>query len=191
MNRRTAIGRIAATGAGVALAFGGYKWFEWNQAPDVAWLEARKPLLAVLADTIIPPTDSPGARSAGAQDFMLVLLKDCTERRTLNKFISGLKDLESYCQSQHQRSFAGCAEADRIAILKHFEERDRPFSRLWAKANDRYLGKPFFATLKEYTVIAYCTSEQGATHALRYEAVPVHYNGCLPWSPGQPAWATK
>ena len=191
MKRRTAIGRIVVTGIGATLAFGGFKWYEWNKAPDMAWLEANRPLLAALADTIIPPTDSPGARSAGAPDFILVLLRDCTDRRTLNKFINGLRDLEAHCLSTYHQSFVQCSEADRMATLARSEERDRPFSRLWARAEDRFLGKPFFTTLKEYTVVAYCTSEQGATHGLAYVPVPVHYNGCIPWKPGQPAWATK
>lgn len=191
MNRRTAIGRIVGTGIGAALAFGGFKWYEWNKAPDMAWLEANRPLLAALADTIIPQTDSPGARSAGAPDFMLILLKDCTDRRTLNKFINGLRDLEAHCLSTYHQPFDRCSDADRIATLAHFEERDRPFSRLWAKAEDRFLGRPFFTTLKEYTVVAYCTSQRGATLCLDYVPVPVNYNGCIPLKPGQRGWATK
>ncbi|HET6252712.1 MAG TPA: gluconate 2-dehydrogenase subunit 3 family protein [Puia sp.] len=191
MNRRTAIGRIILAGAGGALAFGGYKWYEVSKSPDLPWLEQQKDLLAALADTIIPPTDSPGARAAGVRDFMLTLLKDCTDRKSLNNFIDGLKDLQSHCRSGYQASFTQCSEADRISTLEYFEQKDRPHSGILGKAENRYLGKPFFTTLKEYTVIAYCTSELGATHGLAYVPVPVDYHGCLPWQPGQPGWATK
>jgi hypothetical protein len=191
MNRRKAISRIILTGIGGTLAFGGYKWYEANKTPDLSWLEQQKDLLAALADTIIPPTDSPGARAAGVQDFMITLLKDCTDRRSLNNFINGLHDLQSHCRSNYQVSFTQCSEADRISTLTHFEQKDRPHSGILGKAENRYLGKPFFMTLKEYTVTAYCTSELGATHGLAYVPVPVYYHGCLPWQPGQPAWATK
>lgn len=192
MNRRKAIGRIILAGIGGALAFGGYKWYEENKTPDLAWLEQQKELLAALADTIIPATsNSPGARDAGVGNFMITLLKDCTERRSLNNFIDGLKDLQSYCRSNHQAPFTQCSEADRISTLTHFEQKGRSHPGIWGKAENRYLGKPFFMTLKEYTVIAYCTSEQGATHGLAYVPVPVNYHGCIPLQPGQPAWATK
>ena len=38
---------------------------------------------------------------------------------------------------------------------------------------------PFFAGLKETTVLGYCTSEIGATQALAYAHVPGDYRGCL------------
>jgi Gluconate 2-dehydrogenase subunit 3 len=186
MNRRKAIGRIILAGIGGTLAFGGYKWYEGDKTPDLAWLEQQKDLLAALADTIIP-----GARAAGVQDFMIILLRDCTDRRSLNNFIDGLKDLQSYCRSNYQPPFTRCSEAGRISTLTHFEEKGRLPSGIWGKAESRYLGKPFFITLKEYTVTAYCTSELGATHGLAYVPVPVNYHGCVPLQPGQPAWATK
>jgi hypothetical protein len=191
MNRRKAIGRIILAGIGGALAFGGYKWYEGEQTPDLPWLDNQKDLLAALADTIIPPTDTPGAKAAGVQDFMITLLKDCTDRRSLNKFIDGLKDLQSHCRSKYNSSFTQLPEPDRIATLTLFEQKDPPISGIWGKAETRYLGKPFFSTLKEYTATAFCTSELGASHALAYVAVPADYHGCLPLQPGQPAWATK
>lgn len=191
MNRRKAIGRILLTGLGGALAFGGYKWYETTRPPDTAWLGENRELLAALADTIIPPTDSPGARASGAPEFMFTLLKDCTDQTTLRNFIDGLKDLEAYCRSTYGHPFTDCTGPDRIGALAYFEKRDRPLTGILGKAEKRFLGKPFFTTLKEYTVTAYCTSEQGATHGLAYVPVPVNYHGCLPWQPGQPAWATK
>jgi hypothetical protein len=191
MNRRKAIGRIVLAGIGGLFVFCGYKWYEVSKVPDMPWLEQQKDLLAALADTIIPPTGSPGARAAGVQDFMVTLLKDCTDRRSLNNFIDGLKDLQSHCRSNYQASFIHCSEADRVNTLAWLEQKDQPHSGIWGKAENRFLGKPFFMTLKEYTVTAYCTSELGATHGLAYVPVPVNYHGCLPWQPGQPAWATK
>jgi hypothetical protein len=198
MNRRKALGRILIAGIGGTLAFGGYKWYEWNKTPDLAWLDRKKDLLAALADTIIPPTDEPasgkhipGASESGAAAFMLVLLKDCTDRRTLNHFIDGLKELEAHCRSAYQSSFVQCPETTRQKVLARFEEKDKPLHGIWGKAEGRYLGKPFFITLKEYTVQAYCSSEMGATRGLAYVAVPGSYHGCIPLQPNTPAWATK
>ena len=203
MNRRKALSRILLAGIGGTLALGGFKWYDWNKTPDLAWLDRKKELLAALADTIIPPTDDPasgnpatgrhipGASESGAAAFMLVLLKTCTDRRTLNHFIDGLKDLEAHCRSSYQSSFIQCPEATRQKVLARFEEKDKPLQGIWGKAEGRYLGKPFFTTLKEYTVQAYCSSEMGATRGLAYVAVPGSYHGCIPLQPDTPAWATK
>jgi hypothetical protein len=50
---------------------------------------------------------------------------------------------------------------------------------------------PFFALLKELTVLGYCTSELGATQGLAYLAVPGEYRGCVGLRPGQKSWATS
>jgi hypothetical protein len=38
--------------------------------------------------------------------------------------------------------------------------------------------------------LGFFTSEPGATKALRYIAVPGHYDGNLPYKKGDKAWAT-
>ncbi|HXD76271.1 MAG TPA: gluconate 2-dehydrogenase subunit 3 family protein [Puia sp.] len=191
MNRRQAIGRIVLAGLGSALAIGGYEWYERNRTPDLSFLDKSHALVAALADTIIPPTAAPGAVAAGVPDCLVRLLRDCADRHTQNNFIDGLRSIDAHCQSAYGHGFADCAAPDRVAALTRSERKDRPLTGIWGKAENRFLGKPFFTTLKEYTVIAYCTSEQGATHGLAYVGIPVHYQGCLPWQPGQPAWATK
>ncbi|HRN58498.1 MAG TPA: gluconate 2-dehydrogenase subunit 3 family protein [Agriterribacter sp.] len=44
--------------------------------------------------------------------------------------------------------------------------------------------------MKELTLLGYFTSEIGATQALRYIAVPGKYEGCVPYTKGDRAWAT-
>ena len=129
MERRKALGRILLVGIGGTLTFGSYKWYDWNKTPDISWLEQKKELLTALADTILPATNTPGARAAGIQDIMIAFLKDCTERRTQNKFISGLKDLEDYCRSTYHTPFGQASEETRIAVLSHFEKKGQTFAR--------------------------------------------------------------
>jgi hypothetical protein len=48
----------------------------------------------------------------------------------------------------------------------------------------------YFTLMKQLTLLGYFTSEIGATQALRYEAVPGRYEGCVPYKKGDKAWAT-
>ncbi len=191
MNRRKAIWRILlAGGAGVA-GYSGYKWYDWNKAPDLGWLDRHKALITALSDTIIPATDTPGARDAGVQDFIVVMIRDCTIVSEQNKFIDGLKEVENYAASHYKQSFTDCSEEQRRTVLRHFEQRAILFSGMAGKVQNKLLGRSFFTILKEYTAQGYCSSELGATRGLAYLPIPGQYLGCITLQPGQRSWATK
>lgn len=192
MNRRKAIGGIILTGIGGALAFSGYKWHDWHKQPDIRWLELHKDLVTALAETVIPETpDSPGAKTAGVGEYIVLMIRDCTERMSANKFIDGLKELDDYSRSKYKQAYPACTAAQQKEILSRFEEQGKPFKGIIGKAQNRYLGKSFFTTLKELTVSGYCSSEAGATKGLAYLYIPGAYHGCLTMTPGQKGWATK
>lgn len=191
MNRRKAITRIALAGIGTTLLFSGYKYYDWHKTPDLPWLENHKDLVAALAETIIPATDTPGAREAGVADYIFVMLRDATDRITANKFIDGLKELDRYCRSKYDHPYTQCSAEEQHNVLRRFEEKAKPFNNLAGKIEYAYLGIPFFYTLKRLTVEGYCTSELGATKGLAYLYIPGHYEGCTKLQPGQRAWATR
>ena len=191
MNRRKAIIRISLGGAGLAAAIGGYEWFSLTKTPDVAYVERNRELLAALAETIIPATDTPGAREAGVADFIIMMIRECTERKSQNKFISGLKDLQDHCESTYKKPYERLTAAQQETVLAIFEQKSRHAGGIVGKAQDRFLGRSFFSILKAYTVEGYCTSEAGATRGLSYVNVPGSFRGCIPMAPGQKGWATN
>jgi hypothetical protein len=191
MNRRKAIGTILWAGGAAAVGFAGYEWYELTKIPERDYLVSRRSLLNELAETIIPATDSPGAREAGAVDYILRLLNECTDTKTLNRFIEGLQDLESYTLNRYRQAFTDCTEHEKQAILNHFDQQSQTDHRVLEKVKDKFTGRPFFVTLKSYTVQGYCISEKGASLGMRYLAVPGRYLSCIPLEPNQKAWATK
>jgi hypothetical protein len=191
MNRRKAISRLVLTGVGGGILLTGYKWYDWNKSPDIVYLEGHRELITTLAETIIPATDVPGAKEAAAGDFIIIMVRDCTDRMSMNKFIDGLKDLEQHCQNSYNKSYKQCTEAQQQAVMSLFEEKGSSFRGVIGKVQNRYLGQSFFATLKKYSVLAYCSSEAGATRGLAYYPVPGSFNGCMIMSQGQRTWATR
>jgi hypothetical protein len=192
MNRRKAIGNIllGITAGGAAIA--GYKWWDWHKTPDLPSLGQHRHTLAALAETIIPATpDSPGAKEADVADYIIIMIRDCTDRISANKFIDGLKQLDSHCRSAYGGPFESCTPEQQVKVMHRFEEKGRPAAGLLGKAENKYLGRSFFTTLKHYTVKGYCTSQLGATKGLVYIPVPGSYHGCIPKLPGQKAWATN
>src|SRR5215213_9415589 len=105
MNRRQAISRIFFGGLGGAALVSGYKWNALTKAPDLNYVDNNHELIAALAETIIPTTDTPGAKEAGVHDFIIMMIKECTEHKTQNKFIDGLKDLQAYCKNKYRKYY--------------------------------------------------------------------------------------
>ena len=190
MKRRKAIARILLIGGGSIAAYSGYKLYDWNKRPDIEYLEQHKKLIVALAETIIPATDSPGAKEAGVDAYIITMLKDCTDRKSQNKFIDGLKELEHYCSSSFNKHYEQCSPQQQQQTLKHFEERGKSYNGIIGKVENRFFGKSFFATLKNYTAEGYCTSEAGATKGLSYLFIPGKFIGCMPLQQGQKSWAT-
>jgi len=191
MKRRKAIGTILLATGATAAGFTGYEWYTLTKNPDAQYLLSRKSLLAELAETIIPATDTPGAREAGAVNYMMELLSHCTDTKTLNRFIEGLRDLETYTLNRFHRPFADCQDSEKLAVLNYFEKKSGPDHTLVEKVKNKFTGIPFFQTLKSYTVQGYCISEKGASLGMRYIAVPGKYLSCIPLESNQKAWATK
>ncbi len=191
MKRRKAIGTLLLGGTAVVAGAGGYEWYSLVKSPDKNYLLSKKNLLAELAETIIPATDTPGAKEAGAVNYMMNILLECTDDKTLNRFIDGLKDLENYTQSAYHKAFEHCSDTEKESVLRYFEEKSIPTHSLLEKAKNRYTGFPFFTALKTCAVFGYCISEKGASIGMHYIAVPGKYLSCIPLEPNQKAWATK
>lgn len=169
----------------------GSLWYTTRKTPDLSSLDQLSELISELAEMIIPKTDTAGAKEAGVGEFIIMMIKECTDRSSQNKFLSGLQDLENYCQLHFDNSFLNCYPHQRHRALKSGEEDATLLPGILGKAQQKFLGKAFFTTLKEYTVTGYCTSMLGATQALTYDYIPGSYQGCITCSENQKSWATR
>jgi len=144
-----------------------------NLGPSVSVSAEQQKLLAEAADTIIPNTDTPGAKEAGAEQFIVRVLRDCYVREEQEKFYAGLAKLEEDSREQYHKGFAELDAAQRKELMTKT-----------AKSN-----KAFFLRLKELTVTGYFCSEIGASKALEYLPIPGRFEGDVPYQAGQKAWA--
>ncbi len=190
MERKKFIKKLLLLGGGAVAAVSGIKGYNIFKSPDLDFLQRAIPLINELAETIIPQTDTPGAREAGVGEFIAFILKENASTPTQNRFIDGLKDLTVYAVTNHGAPYTECSAADKISILKHYEKKSLFLKGTAAKVEHKLLGDPFFTTLKKYTVLGFCTSKAGATRAFAYDAVPGRYEN-TDLTPGQKAWATQ
>lgn len=136
-----------------------------------------------LAETILPRTDTPGAKDAGVGAFMPVFVTACYTPEEQAVFRDGLIQLEERSQNTFQADFVALAPEQRLELV---QELDRE-----AKAQIEDGGEVhYFTMMKQLTLFGFFTSKVGATEVLRYVAVPGRYDGELAYEAGQTAWAT-
>ncbi|MET0463714.1 MAG: gluconate 2-dehydrogenase subunit 3 family protein [Chitinophagaceae bacterium] len=190
MERKKFIKRFFLLSGGAVAAVSGIKVYQVFKSPDFDFLRGAVPLINELAETIIPKTDTPGAKEAAVGEFIAFILKENTSTATQNRFIDGLKDLAAYSALTYGTPFHECSAADKASILAHYEKKSTLLTGNVAKVEHKLLGDPFFTTLKKYTVLGFCTSKAGASRAFAYDAVPGRYAN-TDLTPGQKAWATQ
>ncbi|WP_316796911.1 gluconate 2-dehydrogenase subunit 3 family protein [Pedobacter agri] len=191
MNRRKALKNLFVFSVFTSIGIGGYKFYKAKKEPLLASLNEYKDLIAEVANTIIPETDTPGAIGANVQDFIINVIKNCAPIQNQNNFISGLNDLEAYCQLNYQLGFCKCTLAQKIKTLNYFEEKEVSKFSVINKINNKLFGQPFISQFKTLTIQGYCMSYVGATKGLAYEYVPGSYIPCTPLKYNQKSWATK
>ena len=198
MNRRDALERVALLMGGLVSAPTITAFLEGctpgtqSTAESFAGFSADQlSLVSEIAETILPATDTPGAKDAKVGEFVELMLKDCYYPKDQNSFMHGLGELS-------KKGFLGASQVEREKLLTEAEDYAYRFKeetaqkRNQAKESQQSFdepGVPFFSLMKELTLLGYFTSEPGATQALDYVAVPGRYEGCLELKEGQKAWA--
>lgn len=191
MNRRKAILGLSLVGVGVVLTYSGIKTYKLYRKPAFSSLEEHKILLDDLTELIIPRTDTPGAKDAGVGGFVSMMIRECTDLKSQNNFIEGLESVSDYALSKYKKSFSACSVSEQTDILSRYEAGAARFQGFWGKVEKKLTGQSFFETLKQLTVLGYCTSEPGATQGLSYDYIPGKYSANLPLTSKQRAWATQ
>jgi hypothetical protein len=191
MKRRRAIANIFfITGTAIA-GLAGYEWFSLNRKQNLKILPSYKTLIAELAEIIIPATDTPGAKDARVEDFIIKMVMNCEDIKDQNNFLKGMEELQHFSIKRYKCVFEKCGLNEKIAVMTHFEEKGTSPNKIVKKIKTKIFGKSFFDQLKDFTVTGYCTSELGAKKGLAYDYIPVKYEPCIPLLSSQKSWATK
>lgn len=142
-------------------------------------------MLDEIADTILPETATPGAKAAEVGAFIAVMVADTYTASEQAVFSAGLLAVDSECRRDHGVGFTEATETQRTRLLERLDREQ------FDTMNSRSPGSPvhYFRMIKELTLTGYFTSEIGYTRAMRYVESPGRFDPCVPYSPGDRAWA--
>lgn len=149
-------------------------------APDVAFLDE-------VAETILPETQTPGAKAAQVGAFMALMVTDAYDEREQAIFRRGMGTLDEACRTMHHTSFMEATPPQRLALLERLDREQKTY--MDARRGDDAPAH-YFRMMKELALLGYFTSEIGYTKAMRYLETPGRFDPCLPYTPGETAWAS-
>lgn len=182
MNRRELLKMIAVATGTTLIGGHALTAFATGQAETTLTAEDVR-LLDEVAETLLPRTDTPGAKDAEVGEFMRVFVRDCYTAEQQALFHHGLARIEARSREAHGTGFLALDEARRGELVATLDRE----ARAQLETHDE---PHYFTLIKQLTLFGFFTSEVGATEVLRYVAVPGRYDGDLDYEPGQPAWAT-
>lgn len=188
MNRRDALSRVALLVGGTVI---GAEFFlsgcknEDRVGASVDFSEKDIAYLDEIAETIIPKTDTPGAKDAKVGAFMTVMVKDTYDEKQQKIFLEGMTKLNDASKSKFSKSFMDITADQRKELLTGIDNEAKEYQKNKKREDPTH----YFQMMKQLTLLGYFTSEPGATQALNYVETPGKYDPCLPYKEGDKAYA--
>jgi len=137
-------------------------------------------MLAEVAESIIPTTDTPGAKTAMVHRYIDEAISNNFTDGERERFFADLPQVDSQSQAIGKANFVDLSQKQKDAVLTVLASEAKEVHKA-NEANDTE--EPhIFTTLRELTATGYFTSELVATEVLVYDPVPGPYKGCIPVS---------
>lgn len=183
MDRRELLRCIAAlTGA----AFVGADRVDAAVTDSDAYTPAQIALLDEIAETILPRTDTPGAKVAQVGAYIARYSAACYRPTDLAILRAGLGDIDARSRKIHGAEFVKCTGAQKQKLLVDIDAEAKRHAGEPKASDDR--PAHWFTLCKQLTLLGFFTSEAGATRVARYRPVPGHYKGVVAYH-GETFWA--
>lgn len=138
---------------------------------DIILSSSQEALLAEIVETIIPKTDTPGARELNVDKFVTLMVADCYDAKAQETFKKGLSAADEIAKKDYSKAFTEVEPAQRLAVLNKMDK----------SGNDTEKG--FIRLVKNLTIQGYLNSEYVMTNLRVFEFIPGRYHGCVPAKP--------
>ncbi len=189
MNRREALNMVAllmgGTIVGGSVFLEGCKTSDKKAAVALPLTAAQIAFLDEVAETIIPTTNTPGAKAAKVGEFMHVMVTDAYDEKDQAIFIDGMGKLDNASDKKFNAEFMKLNPEQRKELLSEIDKEAKEYASKKKKEDPNH----YFTLMKQLTLLGYFSSEVGATQALRYVPIPGKYEGCIDYKKGDKAWA--
>jgi hypothetical protein len=139
--------------------------------------------IGVIADLIIPQTETAGATAAGVVDFIDLMLGAWFSPAERRSFLDDLESLDAMSRAQRGNGFLAAGADEQTRLLVEMEKRAvRPDGTLDPTS--------FVSRMKLLVLTGYYTSEAGAAIELDNTMIFQTFDGCIDLGPDDRAQST-
>ncbi|WP_183559116.1 gluconate 2-dehydrogenase subunit 3 family protein [Mucilaginibacter sp. SP1R1] len=135
----------------------------------------QEKLIGDIAETIIPKTNTPGAKDLQLHLFVLKMVDDCYTKKDQQDFMTGMGQFNDLINKRYGRVFGDCDTKQREQTLLSIEQNKDPKITTYSTEL-----KIFYGIVKNQTINGYTTSKYFMTKQVVYELVPGRYNAFYP-----------
>ena len=133
--------------------------------------------VVALTDLILPATDTPGAKAAGVNEFIDLLLAEWVDPAERDRFTAGIAMVDQRAHESFGQTFLSATPAQQAILLTALDDET---ARWNASPRESRGPEPFYRRLKWLTLFGYFTSQVGAEQEDHYLIVPGRYEPCAP-----------
>lgn len=150
----------------------------------------QREIVAAVAEAIIPRTETPGAIDARVPAFLELMVAQWLTDDERATFTAGLRDIETRVPLEYGRPFPQLEAREQLQVLEALEEAasDSPWYDLGNVQREFISDAPFICQLKELTIWGFFTSQEGGSQVLRYDPMPMYFDGDTPLAPDDSTW---
>lgn len=154
---------------------------------------AQRKIVAAMTEIIIPRTDTPGAIDAGVPRYIELMAANWMNDQERAIFSAGLKDMETRIPAEYGSAFDQLDSAQQLEIMEALEDAasDSPWYEFGNVMREFISDAPFICQFKELTIWGFFTSEKGGSQVLRYNPMPMYFNGDIPLASDESSWTTS
>ncbi len=164
---------------------------DYIKNPAKLFSKQQRAIITAAAEIIMPRTDTPGASDANVARFIELMVQDWFNDQERDIFMAGLRDLEIRPRKELGKHYHRLSHAQQLQLLEDMEAQASD-SAWYTRGNVRRAfisDAPFICQLKELTIWGFFTSEVGATQVLRYNAMPMKFDGNYARTATDTTWA--
>jgi len=130
----------------------------------------QQALLTEIAETIIPNTNTPGAKEVSTPVFVLQMLNDCYEQKDRDRFLKGMQQFSDDVKGNYGKSFIKCDA----------QQREKIIAAINAQKDAKNDATFFYNTVKQLTLQGYTNSKYYLTNVQVYQLVPGKFKSSVP-----------
>jgi hypothetical protein len=206
MERRELL-KIIATFTGAAMIGGDLilSGCKSEVSTDLTFSAKNLTLLNEIGETILPKSDTPGAKDANVAEVMKTVVTDCYTPESQAAFMQGIAQMDKESQKKFSKDFMSCTPEQRTELLLALEEETKTYNEAQNKKDDprrealkkedkefNFVSSPkhYYTMMKQLTLLAFFSSEEGMTKALRYLPIPGKFDGAYKYVKGEKAFCS-